>query len=227
MVQRMNARRTTTIAIDPGSKSGVAIWRGDKLVAYGLVRSTAEEIEGKVAGLRELARAGGVELDGNRFRAEDEVLVVTEAQYLKAPPARERKREDGEDKAEASASGRFAAALSVATNAVVWRTLARVMRAKVVEPVQAATWRSTFAISAASGRPDLKKQAVDLVRDRLRVEVRDDVAEAILLGLHYHVSRLGAEIPAGLSWVLTLKLQRKAATARAKSSRRSNTTELF
>lgn len=220
-------KRTTTIAIDPGSKSGLAIWRDDKLVAYGLVRSTAEEIEGKIAGFREFARMAEIELDGSRFRTEDEIVVVTEAQYLKAPPVQKRAPGvPGEDKEEASAAGRFGAALSVATNAVVWRTLARIMRAKVADPVQAATWRSTFGISKGAGKDDLKTQAVKLVRERLRVDVKEDVAEAILIGLHLHVTRLGATIPAALSWVLVNKLERKAATSKANAARR-NTKELF
>jgi len=220
-------KTTTTIAIDPGSKSGVAVWRGGRLLAYGLVKSTAEEIDPKISGLREILRTAGVELVGGRFRAEDGVVLVTEAQYLKAPPREERWRGEGDERPDASAAGRFSAALSVATNATVWRTLARVMKASVADAVQAATWRSTFGISKSAARPDLKKQAIEICRDRLRVDVKDDVAEAILLGLHCHALRLGGSLPSTLSWVLTMKLARKAATAKSAKTTKRQTTELF
>lgn len=205
----------TTIAVDPGSKSGVAIWRGDKLVAYGLARSTAEEVKPKLDCLSELATKGGVPMERARFA--ERPTFVTEAQYLKAPPATEKGREDRED---SSAAGRFTAALSVHSNAVTWRVLARIMLADVVEPVQAASWRSTFGIAKGQGRPDLKTQAVDLCRERLKVDVKEDVAEAILIGLHAHVHRLGASLPPTLSWVLAMRLARKAATARANATKR-------
>jgi len=207
-----------TIGVDPGAKSGVAIWRDGKLVAYGLVKSTAEEIDGKLSGIVQLARTAGIEMDGNRFRADDEIGFATEAQYLKAPPRSEMGRDD---KPDPSASGRFTAMLSVVTSAVVWRTIARIMRARVAEPIHAVSWRATFGISKSQGRPDLKKQAVSMVKEKIGVAVTDDVAEAILLGLHYHVQRLGAEVPVSLSWVLAQRLVRKAAAARARTNRRS------
>jgi len=193
---------TTTIAVDPGRTSGVALWRGDRLLAFERVVSGPEEIDPKVGALVELSRRCDVPLRGSSFdRLEADVVFVTEAQFLgKGDPAR------------------FRSALSTASNGVAWRVLARIMRARVLEPVHAASWRATFGIASRPDAPDLKRQAIELVARRLDVVVDENVAEAILLGLHSHLKRYDRR-PARLAWVAEEKLEAKAASSRARTTR--------
>ncbi len=195
-----------TIGIDPGSKSGLAIWRGTKLVHVSTVKLRhAEDWRMMSAKALDAFRLASIPLDGSRLHHDiaEAVMVATEAQYLKG-----------------KGLGRMEGMQSVLTKAVTWRVVLDMMRARILPPVHAASWRSTFGIAAREGDASLKQQAVDLVRDHLHMRVTEDEAEAILLGLHAHLLRYD-EPPTEFAWVSQVKAAQKAATAAASKAKRS------
>ena len=177
--QAREAGQMVTIAIDPGSTSGLAVWVGDRCVHVERVTPAGYlDYRARSLAIRGGLRAAGVETgDG---RADGLVWLVTEAQYV-------------------GQTGAVKSAQTVHAGAVAWEIIGSMLGCSIVEGVYPVSWRARYRMARAT-RQEAKAGARRIAQERLGLVVGDDVAEAVLLGLHVHLTRFGAVPPASLSW---------------------------
>lgn len=174
-----------TLAIDPAKASGIALWDGDGLAWSGEIILPYIDVAGRLRFLDRLLKGGG-------GRTASAISMVVEGQFLGVNPQ---------------------SMMRTVEAAVCWQCagLGRgfAVREKRILPQ---TWRSTFAIRGSSSAAKTAA-AVAIVRDRILSPgdvPGDNQAEAILLGLSHHVSRLiRAGVPLGrLEWVPKVRSER-------------------
>lgn len=74
--------------------------------------------------------------------------------------------------------------IGIATGIIISRLIA-----DRVYFVNVRTWRKHFAIKG-KGRQVLKQQAIDIVADKFKKDVKDDEADAILIGLYFEERKI-------------------------------------
>lgn len=96
-------------------------------------------------------------------------------------------------------------ALKTGYNAASWVCIARALGAGTPPLVLPGEWAKRFGKFPRSSE-DRKARSKQIVFDRLRLDVQDDVADAILIGLNHHMWRLeregAAAIPRALYWAI-------------------------
>lgn len=196
-----------TIGCDPGSTTGIAVWRDERLVLALDVKHGRMDVDVRVRTMREVRKV----VDG---WGDDVPVFVAEAQFLG-------RRSDEDERA---ALGRVSAAFSVADIASRYEELAMLYGFRVAERVYPATWRSTFGL--AGKVKDKGARAVDLVRSRVKLmrgtRPSEHVAEAVLIGLSLHAARYeqaGVVVPSQVAWALLERMNRRARNAGARGSK--------
>jgi hypothetical protein len=158
-------REVVTMSIDPGKEIGVAVLGGQELwwMSSGVIVD-AKQIRATMKAVCKRIH--------KRVSHPSAVRFVVEQQYI--------------------GRGGPQVALQISRGVGAWMYEAELRGFTLMSPVLTSTWRSTFGLGARRIK-DKKQAAVDMVWSMFEESVNHNLAEAILLGVHVHRPRLGAE----------------------------------
>lgn len=169
--------KTVTIGGDCAKLTGISVWVDGKLVRQSLVAAEPYDSSVRLKELRSCLKDAGVKERAPRLA---EVYWSPEEAHIGKNPR---------------------SSMSVVKQISGWSVVANALGIKLMKPVLPATWRASFKIHSSRG--NCKSQAVSLVSKEFGLphDVDENIAEAVLIGLHSHVLTLGAKTPPHLSWV--------------------------
>lgn len=187
-----------TIGCDPGTTSGIAVWRDDRLLSARNIRNCgADEVHVRSSVMRWIIYL----IDESICKWErSDVWWVIEDQWLPKPS----KRNMIDPEEVKKSLGMFQSIAKVVEIAGRWCEQAGLCGFNVLPKVAPVTWRSTCGLNARDIK-NKKKAAVDLVSTHIMDGIKGDAAEAVLIGLHVHHTRWikahGKTMP-GYSWAI-------------------------
>lgn len=166
-----------TIALDPGASAGLAVWQGPDptLLASRLVKTSPWDPKAMGTELRGLLEQAGIE---SPSRGGPPAVFVSEKMFLGHNDPR-----------------RAPTMTSLLRCVHTFETLAALMGMGVEAPIHPSTWQAGFGF--AKGKSKARKaRAVELVSTHLpgvlpKGKAGENVADAILLGLHRHLAANG------------------------------------
>lgn len=188
-----------TIGIDPGIKSGLAVFHADRLVFANKVSAPDWHVMARMVALQAAMKASSVDLNRHGKITQPGVWLSVEGQFFSRSPK---------------------TLATLVENATSWRIAGEILGARVTDLIAPQTWQSTFGLGTGK-RKQRQEKAQALVEAHFpKVRATDpDIVAAVLIALHTHIRRDQDYLLGPFAWA-----QREP---RGRAKTKTNQSEIF